>query len=598
MRTLPSGLVLAAALAAVLAVAARGQEPAAGNSTRKERVPPSAVAQRCGSAIRWVDSLDAALAVARETGRPVFWYVPTVPGSRMDRGPELDLYVRAGPLSWPALIALLDAHFVALRAVPSRTEARERGLVPIGFVEPGFVVLAPDGSERLRVDEVTTFAPRWFVAKLLEALPADARRAATRSAELWPLARATDPDTPGARFERGAACWERGDDDGARQVWQALVADHPESPVAWKAQAELEGHGPFVRGFEVFDELLPAVLAGTGRGTRAPAGAFDEAALRERAVAFFARMQRADGGFVDSIYDFGGTDSLPNVYTAVTALVALALLDVVPQLDGELRATGERVLLRARDYAADDAHLNPVDRDELIWAHLYRCRLLARWLDVRPGDAERIRPLLRRAVDAIAAMQGSDGAWYHEYPNPFVSGSCLVALGDARRHGVEAPEPVVDRGLRALLQCRADSGAVSYGQSRGRVRAGVEGGVGRMPLAEHALALWSHGEDGALLRALELSFRYQEELDAVRKYDDHASRYGYGGFFYWYDVHVRGEAILRLPDGETRDALLARQRALVLSLPELDGCFVDSHELGRVYGTAMAMICLARAAAD
>jgi hypothetical protein len=30
-----------------------------------------------------------------------------------------------------------------------------------------------------------------------------------------------------------------------------------------------------------------------------------------------------------------------------------------------------------------------------------------------------------------------------------------------------------------------------------------------------------------------------------------------------------------------------------LKLPELDGCFVDSHELGRVYGTAMALLCLA-----
>jgi hypothetical protein len=28
----------------------------------------------------------------------------------------------------------------------------------------------------------------------------------------------------------------------------------------------------------------------------------------------------------------------------------------------------------------------------------------------------------------------------------------------------------------------------------------------------------------------------------------------------------------------------------MLRLPELDGCFVDSHELGRCYGTAMALL--------
>ena len=31
-----------------------------------------------------------------------------------------------------------------------------------------------------------------------------------------------------------------------------------------------------------------------------------------------------------------------------------------------------------------------------------------------------------------------------------------------------------------------------------------------------------------------------------------------------------------------------------MALPEIDGCFVDSHEIGRCYGTAMALLCLAR----
>jgi len=30
----------------------------------------------------------------------------------------------------------------------------------------------------------------------------------------------------------------------------------------------------------------------------------------------------------------------------------------------------------------------------------------------------------------------------------------------------------------------------------------------------------------------------------------------------------------------------------VLAIPEIDGCFVDSHEIGRSYGTAMALMCL------
>ena len=82
-------------------------------------------------------------------------------------------------------------------------------------------------------------------------------------------------------------------------------------------------------------------------------------------------------------------------------------------------------------------------------------------------------------------------------------------------------------------------------------------------------------------------------LAGVRKYDDHADEHGYGGFFFWFDMLGRTEALLTLPKGELRDRHAAAQRALLRSLPEIDGCFVDSHELGRAYGTAMALICLA-----
>ncbi len=94
--------------------------------------------------------------------------------------------------------------------------------------------------------------------------------------------------------------------------------------------------------------------------------------------------------------------------------------------------------------------------------------------------------------------------------------------------------------------------------------------------------------------ALKAAFKYHDEMGVVRKYDDHASRLGYGGFFFWYDMHGRSEAIEHLPGSRLRKKLLKQQRALVLSLPEIDGCFVDSHELGRVYGTAMALLCLSR----
>ena len=56
-------------------------------------------------------------------------------------------------------------------------------------------------------------------------------------------------------------------------------------------------------------------------------------------------------------------------------------------------------------------------------------------------------------------------------------------------------------------------------------------------------------------------------------------------------MRSRCEAIKYVADKNQRDKFVAQQRAVMMELPELDGCFVDSHELGRVYGTAMALIC-------
>jgi hypothetical protein len=81
-------------------------------------------------------------------------------------------------------------------------------------------------------------------------------------------------------------------------------------------------------------------------------------------------------------------------------------------------------------------------------------------------------------------------------------------------------------------------------------------------------------------------------LERALKYDDHTTTFAYGGFFFWYDMQARSEAIGMLAPGPERDGYAQRQRELVLALPEIDGCFVDSHELGRCYGTAMGLLSL------
>lgn len=571
--------------------------PAAQNSTAKLRQAPTDLAQRSGSAISWRSDLEAALAEAAESGRPVFWYVPSLEGSPMDRQPEVDRYMRAGPFSWPRTIALLEEHFVPVAAVADREDQERFGLAPREFIEPGWLVLAADGSERARLDRITTFEPDWFDRPLmelagLETLPE--RGLPEDLADLWELLRSGDFAGVVDRARRanpaqwgtahraelawliGVGLWAgAGQDEPARVVWRQAGQAWPDEPWAWKAAMEAEGHGPFVRGFEVYGRLPEMVLTGPRDGSRAPSGSYTESELRDAAAAFFRRMRRDSGGFEDSIYDFGGTDSLPNVYVAVTALAA-------------------RVGASVTSYVFDDAFLAREDRDEIVWAHIYRIRLLCHLLREGGGEGDPgLRGHLERIVGDLIALQPDTGAWFHEYPNPFVIASVLVALKDAADQGIPVDAAVVEKGAKALVACRARDGAYTYGyRPGGSRRANIPGSAGRMPLCEHALSLWGFGEEGALEAALRAAFEHHPKLAAVRKYDDHADSLGYGGFFFWYDMHSRTEAILHLPEGELRSDLVARQKQLILDLPEIDGCFVDSHELGRVYGTAMAMLCL------
>jgi hypothetical protein len=120
------------------------------------------------------------------------------------------------------------------------------------------------------------------------------------------------------------------------------------------------------------------------------------------------------------------------------------------------------------------------------------------------------------------------------------------------------------------------------------------GSAGRLPLCEAALHRWGASDNAALAEAVRIAFEKQSYLLASLKYDDHTPPAGYGGFFFWFDLLGRTDAIAGLKDPSQRKQNLQRVRDLVLSLPELDGCFVDSHEIGRCYGTAMALLCLAK----
>jgi hypothetical protein len=575
------------ALPCTLAVASLAVLASAQNNVNKLRATPSALAARAGSAVEWRADLAAALAEARDLRKPVFWYVPTIHRSPMDRTVEIDRYMLAGPFSWPRVIALLNERFIPVRMAAGAEDCKAYDLEPFVFVEPGWIVFDEQGEQLGREHQITTFHPARFLEPLVRLV---GRK--NPAGDCLPH-REEDPAT--ARWLSGAEHWRSQEDERARAEWTALIEESPEHPLAWKAAMELEGHGPFVHAFETYAELPAPALEPSADGTTAPPGVWSEPDLWSRGADFLMASQRSNGGWEDSTYDFGGTDSLPNVFVAVSSICTIALLERAARLD-EPDPALEAALERALAYISDESNLNRQDTDEQSWAHVYRARCLARWIDLRPGDKQRLTPILERFGSDLISAQAASGAWAHEYSNPFVSADALIALAAAQRVGVVPADlqPAVERGVASLLSCRTPEGAYSYGTPRrGKARGSVQGSVGRTPRGELALTLWSPEDSIGLERAVALSFDNEQYLLPAQKYDDHTSSFAYGGFFFFYDLHARTEAIGALPEGAARRKSAARQRELLIALPEFDGAFMDSHEIGRCYGTGMALWCLA-----
>ena len=582
------------------------------NSMRKIRVEPGPQAARIGSAVKWQPDLEAALAESKSTGKPIFWYVPTLRGSFMDRTDSIDRYMLAGPFSWPDIITVLNENFVPVKATPKQKQQEKFELQPYVFIEPGFVILDSKGELVRKVDRLTTLHPQWFRALLTGFVdqPSPLADKSRELTQLWKQFSAGDyanmkfslAESSTSRTEElllaGMVDFRLGKHETAKAKWQSAATTEPDSPLAWKAAAEAEGFGPFVRGFEVHDDLPAGALSAgrTSAGSAAPAGVYDAPALWQRGVEFLLGMQNENGAWTDCDYDFGGTDSLPNVHVAVTSIAGMALLEYQSQLpaDSPLAEQVESAITRAADFVANDGNLNLSDRDELLWAYAYRIRFLSRMTQRDP----KYLASLQGAVKLLAALQNESGGWFHEYENPFVTASALLAFFEAATVGAPTSTESLERGLQSLRHDRFDNGAFPYSSvPRGRdLPTGTDGHVaqsaGRMPLCELALWTGKKSDDQALANAVQQSLDLNIHLMRALKYDDHTSNMAYGGFFFWYDLQSRSEAISKISEKNLKAKFYQAQRELVLSLPEIDGCFVDSHELGRVYGTAMALLSL------
>jgi hypothetical protein len=576
--------------------------------------------------------LEKARAAAAERRRLILWYCPRVAGLHMYRAFLPDRYMRSAVFTDPGVVDLVTAKFVPLRMCSDDTLGGALGLKAFDVVEPALVILTPDGKVAHRIDRIRTFHADWFRAALVAVLRAHPEFNRPAGDTVEDLLRGGDDEkafdraTPDQKarilrragrledalrqdaspLEKGLALLGLGRFEDARRaleedaspeglyrravldLWsgkdpaprlKALVGKHPDSPWAWRAASNLVPaddslpEGPLVHHLEPYFFRPPA---GIPRSTGAPAK--DPGAAARAGLEFLLRAQGEDGGWRDARYAYWPDPKiLPNVWGAVTALAALALLewrDLAPdRVDAALR--------RADAALRDDGRLARGQNEE-CYAHAFRLLYFARRKD---------RAALDRVVTRLAAMQDAAGHWAHEYANPFSTAVVVHALAEARRAGADVPDVLFRRGADALLAKRGERGRQPY-----RVEdAGPDSeknSMSRSALCDLALFECGRASLGDVARAVESFWKFADRLEAVRLCDYHSDG-RLAGFFYFHASFHTLEAVRALEPAARGDSF-RRFRERMAAIPEWDGSFLDSHEIGKSYGTAMALLILSR----
>ncbi|MHC4607560.1 MAG: tetratricopeptide repeat protein, partial [Planctomycetota bacterium] len=239
-----------------------------------------------------------------------------------------------------------------------------------------------------------------------------------------------------ARYHLGLAESCSGNEKAADAVWKELVEKHARSPWAPMGAINLvEGkdtwrRGPAAHGFA--DPFWPpaGACAGPPAGTRWAREKKDAEDVARRAVEFLLRMQRSHGGWDDARYSYWPDPSItPNVWVAVSALAAGALLewrDVAPERI-------DKAVERAEAYFLDESRMTRGINEE-VYADAFKLLYLVLKHARAADDGVRKTILEKMAATAgtLAAIQDSDGAWGHEYPNPFTTAAVMQVLSLAK----------------------------------------------------------------------------------------------------------------------------------------------------------------------
>ena len=413
------------------------------------------------------------------------------------------------------------------------------------------------------------------------------------------------PPTSESEFLLGQAHHVTWDQEKAREHFRRAV-DLGEGPWSYKAAAmialsdDTTPLSPLAHGFSFLEYGSPAVYApgvpATSEIPRKGSPARARKAVVKAAFDYLLSQQRPDGSWSGTRYAYWPAPRiLPNVRMAITALAAAAVLawwDLDPD-------RAEAAVARAERYLRDDGRVASGTEEE-VYAQAYRILYWVRKAAASPSSRSEARKHLQALVGRVAEIQDPrHGLFMHEYHNAFCTGVVLWSLHLAKGAGVQVPEEVLKRGTKALVAARREDGTFVYsGTTRPRRTSGgkkenvanLKNASARMPHCEGVLMALGASNPKKMRKAFSTFLKYLDRLEQVRKCDYHADGQ-LGGFFFWHALFHASEAKALL-EGPMKKRVESTLLDRITGFPEIDGSFIDDHELGKSYGTAMALLVL------
>ncbi len=294
----------------------------------------------------------------------------------------------------------------------------------------------------------------------------------------------------------------------------------------------------------------------------------------------------------------------PGYRVGGSAIVCQALIEA-PGLDDDRHAAVVRSVKFMLDLIHKDAGMAgkaQTNYDVRGWGQAYALKLFVRMLEIEfIKDAElakRVKDTIPHLIDCLAKGKLASGGWNYAGPrafSPFMTGSTLIALLNAKTAGYAVDDQMIESALDALETGRGDNSSYAYSGKPRRGEVAFGGSTARSAVAELCLYRAGRSDVERLRQTVDQFFQeenWKELLVRKSQQGTHVGKFGVAPYYFFYGHTYAAMAAEHLPEAE-RKKYRKGMRSLLWRTIESHGGWNDRvFPRTESYSTAMSVLAL------